>query len=722
MGERGTTGMILAAGLGTRLRPLTRYLPKPLLPVLGRPLLSIIADAFVAAGITRAAVNTHHLSEQIAEYLETASAGSQTAETPGTRFTVFHEPQILGTGGALVGAREFLDTDDDFLLYNGDVLCDLDLRLLLDEHRRNRARTGAVATLVLTDWPRVNSVVLRSDGTIGEIAGKLGAAPSAGDRPLTYTGIAAFSREIFDYLPAGFSSLADALVATLRARVDAVRGLAPDDLYWNDLGTVGRLLDVHRQLLGGRRPRFARRLLAEREIADPVGPETGAGGGAMTPRGAPAKTPILVAAGARLDPGATLEGFCFVDGGATLGADCRLVDCVVLPGADIEPGTELRDAIVGSDFVVTREQNDVLGARIVNEAGFGECGAADDPEGDACTVTPITGHGSDRRFWRLRAGDRRAVLMQSPPADEEFDRFVAIGRFLHEQELGGPDILAADHVDRQILMTDHGRRTLCVASAAATTAPDHLYRPVIDLLVELQVRGTAMMDACPEACDRQLDYETLRWETDYFRRRFLHGVIGLPPADLECLDDDFRRLAEAALAQPVVLIHRDFQSQNIVVSGAGDAAPPRIGLVDFQGMRRGPIAYDLMSMLRDAYVDLGETAIDSLREYYRRQLATHGGPDLDPTVLRVMATVAGLQRSMQALGAFGYLSEVKGKSGFRRYIPLCWRHLRAGLRDVTALQSIVPAAGAVSDDLFPGPLPELARVVADLGEAATRER
>ena len=170
-GSSDRRGMILAAGYGRRLLPLTRHLPKPLLPVLDVPLLARAGQALRAAGITTVAANTHHLSEQIESFAR-ADAGELS-------LTLHHEPEILGTGGALHGARDFLAAADSFVLYNGDVLCDLDLRELVAAHEGQKAGIGGgnggeigvevEATLALVDWPQVNSVRLAADGRVVRI-------------------------------------------------------------------------------------------------------------------------------------------------------------------------------------------------------------------------------------------------------------------------------------------------------------------------------------------------------------------------------------------------------------------------------------------------------------------------------------------------------------------------------------------------------------------------
>jgi len=224
-----------------------------------------------------------------------------------------------------------------------------------------------------------------------------------------------------------------------------------------------------------------------------------------------------------------------------------------------------------------------------------------------------------------------------------------------------------------VLMEDLGDDTLHrLAHADPVRRPD-LYRQALDTLVALQTRGTTALERCPAAEGRVFDAAVVRWEHDYFRERFLRGEAGLAAADLAGLDADLALIGDAVLSQPYVLMHRDFQSQNIVIKDG------RARLVDFQGARRGPYAYDLMSLLRDAYVDLGIDLRDDLLTYYISALTTVGNPV--PADIARDVTAAGLQRVMQALGAFGFLSGVKGKTAFRDHIPLALRHLREMSRD-----------------------------------------
>lgn len=548
MGDR-LRGMVLAAGYGTRLAPLTDHVPKPLLTVRGVTLLERAIASLARAGCGAVAVNTHHCGEMLARHLEEAS--------PPVAVQVFPEAEILGTGGALDGAREFLAEADAFCIHNADVLFAGPLDGLVRDHGQGRA----MATLLVTDWPPVNSVALAPDGAVLSLRG------SGDGRRLTYTGIGIFSRAILDEVPAGFSSLADILERCLHKSPGSVRAVVTE-APWSDLGTPGRYLD------------------------------------AVEDRG--------------------------------------------------ESGGPLR-------------------------------------------VEPLLGQGSDRRFWRLAAGDWSVVAMRDVPDSEEFSRQIAIGSRLYAAGLGAAEILAVDEPAQTVIMEDLGGWDLWSAAAELGTEPGpwcDLYAPVVDHLLALQAGGSEALADLSAVWDRSLDQDGLRWETDYFRTRFLMGHLGWPEADLADLDSEFAALARSVAAQPQVLIHRDFQSRNILLWGG------RVRLVDVQGMRSGPVFYDLASLLWDPYVSMPAAARERLRDRFADGLGADGA---EQRAARTMFLAASLQRLMQALGAFGFLGHVKGKTEYLAHIPRAIMNLKL------ALAQLGTDHGGASDG--PGPLPRLTTLV-----------
>jgi mannose-1-phosphate guanylyltransferase len=281
--------MILAAGLGTRLRPLTDELPKPLVPIGDRPVVAHIAERLAAGGIDHAAINTHHLAEAFTPAL--------LASLP-LALTVFHEPAILGTAGGVANAAPALG-EGDVLVWNGDILVDLDVGILLAAHRRR----GAPATLVITPRPIGEGTVgLGHRGEVVRLRGeRFGEETSGGD----FLGIYVIGPDLRARLPREGCLVGDACLPALRAGdklgTFVVRG------PWDDIGTVASYLRANERWL-------------ER-----------AG------RGAWAEPSATIAEGVELDASV-------VGGGAKVRGRGALRRVVIWPGAEAE--APLEDAVV----------------------------------------------------------------------------------------------------------------------------------------------------------------------------------------------------------------------------------------------------------------------------------------------------------------------------------------------------------------------------------------
>lgn len=638
--------MILAAGLGTRLRPLTEHIPKPLVTVLGRSPLENAIINLKGIGIREIGINTHHLAYRIENFV------SSLPDSGG--LVLFHEPRILGTGGALINARDFLSGTGFFILHNADVLTDMDLESLCSHHNKS----NATATLVLTDYAPENKVLCAPNGSVLDIAQSIG---GSGKR-LTYTGIAAFSPGIFDFLPEkGPASLIKALLKAVKERPGSVRAVMPEKLYWNDLGTLRRYCGAHEDIL-------IKRVFSLRDMRIPGGP-------------------VFAAGGARISDKARLKGFVSVGSGCRVEDGAELEDCVLMAGAVARKGQSYRQAVMGRNFCISTEAPEVRNLAIVRRRSFGP----------GLTAAPLVEQGSDRQFFRLSDGSQSVVLMTCAPDDPDFGRYVEIGHFLYERGLGVPEILAVDVASHCVLLEDLGDDTLYLKAGQERDPQvlEGLYSGVIDLLADLNARATRELSACPAAAGRALDYDQLRWETDYFRENFLQRLLGFDKDRTSGLDEEFIRLARTVASHPRVFIHRDFQSQNILIKN-GQAR-----IVDFQGARLGPAAYDLASLLKDSYVVLPAAVRQRLAKRYRRSAARAGGISMSQTDLAEFLVTAGLQRNMQALGAFCFLWLVKGKPQFGKFIRPGLNHLEEGLSELN--ETGIP----------PGPLPGLTAIVAE---------
>ena len=232
--------MILAAGYGERLWPLTADRTKPALPVLGKPLVGYVAEYLAGLGIKEVVVNLHHHPDSVRRSL---GDGSQF----GVKLQYVHEPIILGTSGALDNARALLD-GDTFVVVNGKLITDLDLRGALQEHRAR----NALATLVLRRNPKFErfSFVEVRDGLVTRFAGM----PSrdswqSDDPPLMFTGIHIIEPRIFDYIPVGvFSDSVIDVYPQAIAKGERILGHVAEGM-WYELSTMQRYLDISLALL-----------------------------------------------------------------------------------------------------------------------------------------------------------------------------------------------------------------------------------------------------------------------------------------------------------------------------------------------------------------------------------------------------------------------------------------------------------------------------------------
>ncbi|MDX6528318.1 MAG: mannose-phosphate guanylyltransferase [Blastocatellia bacterium] len=232
--------MILAAGFGERLWPLTCDRTKPALPVLGKPLVGYVAEYLAKYGIDDVIVNLHHQPDSVRQALGDGSDF-------GVRLEYVHEPIILGTSGALDNARRLLQ-DDTFVVVNGKLITDLDLKAALETHRQ----TKALATLVLLrNWKYERfSVVETLDGLVRNFAGMPSSTPNPdAEPPLMFTGIHILEPRIFEYIPPGvFSDSVTNVYLPAIAKGERIAAHVTEGM-WYELSTLNRYLDISLALL-----------------------------------------------------------------------------------------------------------------------------------------------------------------------------------------------------------------------------------------------------------------------------------------------------------------------------------------------------------------------------------------------------------------------------------------------------------------------------------------
>ena len=567
--------LILAAGFGTRLAPHTNHLPKALFPLDGIPVLARMIDNLKRAGCSEIAVNTHHLANQVEAYLHEHEFGIP--------ITISHEPDILGTGGAIRHLERFWD-DRPFIVVNADIVTDIDLA----HAYRTHLAEASPATLVLHDRPPFNRVFIdEADRIIG--FERFAEADGHQDRKrLAFTGIHVMDRRILPWLPeSGFCDIIAVYDRMIKSGQHIHAHIAQGH-YWQDMGTPQRFRDA---------------------VVDAIAPRA-------------------------------FES--------------------AFPGAQTN--------------------------RIERHR--------------------LKGDGSDRQWFRLTSDNRCLILadhgLTPDPEGSEVNAFVNIGRHLRTSGLPVPEIVAADAFSGLAFVEDLGDVHLqqAISQTQNQEAIEARYKKIIDTWLDLT-------ENAGPGFNTKWTYQTKAYDADlivekecrYFVDAFLVGYLGLD-VYFEDLAMEFERLAEQTLTVGVPgMIHRDFQSRNVMLFGGQHY------LIDFQGARLGPIQYDLASLLIDPYVGIDDALQSILLNYAADQASLR-------LKCKASSFVQGYRycavtRNLQMLGAFGFLTRAKGKQEFEAWIPraaaMLTKHIR--LADENAfprLLSIATTIGELVKNHHPG--------------------
>jgi len=290
----------------------------------------------------------------------------------------------------------------------------------------------------------------------------------------------------------------------------------------------------------------------------------------------------------------------------------------------------------------------------------------------------LQGDGSKRLFWRIpcvESGERFIVLSNFPgDAFSRRENFASVRIGLHLKSKGAPvpEIYASDLDNGWIIMEDLGRLRLQDVLAAGED-PMPLYREIITLLFHLQLKGAEGFDTAWCCQTPYYDHTVMQtYESTYFVEAFLGVYLGLKKDWVE-LREPFAYVADRlSQSRNFFFLYRDFQSRNILVEHG------RIGFVDWQGGRLGPLGYDLASLLIDPYVGLSPETQEAIFHAYEALLRKHDSALADELIRDYPFLV--LQRNLQILGAFATLSKIHGKTYFEEYIPSAVQGLTEHLR------------------------------------------
>jgi aminoglycoside/choline kinase family phosphotransferase len=291
-------------------------------------------------------------------------------------------------------------------------------------------------------------------------------------------------------------------------------------------------------------------------------------------------------------------------------------------------------------------------------------------------LSPLEGRGSDRTFFRVRWNQKDSViLIHYDPKRVENTYYTDIAKFLLRIGISVPRAIRHDPARCLIIMEDLGDTDLWSFRKNSWETRRTLYQKTLGIAHRLH--SFPETDFPPDRVRLMEDFSPnlYRWERDYFRDHFVKGVceIELEPQFERQLEVELSGLAERLLATTRSLVHRDLQSQNVMIR---DGEPL---FIDFQGMRFGSPFYDLGSLLCDPYVNLLDSERDELLSFYYGLSKS----DLDLATFQNAFWEASVQRLMQALGAYGFLGLKKGLKAYLDHIP-------SGLRNLRLASSLVP--------------------------------
>lgn len=307
---------MLGAGLGERLRPLTDQLPKPLIPVFHRPLITYAFDHLLAAGVQEFVINTHHLPQAYTEAFP-----DQTYR--GARLQFRHEaPVRLETAGGIANVQDLLG-NEPFIVYNGDILTDLPLEKLIREHNER----GNLVTLALrSQGPALHIAWDAETGRVTDIRNKLGTRQEGG---YLFTGIYACSPEFYSWLTPGKVESVIPIFLDMIQKGSGLGAVVIDEGEWWDLGSRSAYLESHLALqnLGDRFPSYP----------------------SPSPR-------VSIDPTANISDKALLQGLNVVGPQATIEPGAELENCVVWPGARVQAGARLKECIVRRGIEASGEQ------------------------------------------------------------------------------------------------------------------------------------------------------------------------------------------------------------------------------------------------------------------------------------------------------------------------------------------------------------------------------
>jgi len=376
-----------------------------------------------------------------------------------------------------------------------------------------------------------------------------------------------------------------------------------------------------------------------------------------------------------------VQGFVALGDGVVIAEGARLTRSVIWDGAHIAANGIIDNAIVGrcahvhgrvpgiavrSDFSL-QEENPAADTQLAMALSKLHWNPAD------TTVINFEPRGSARAFMRLQHKRRSVIMIRYSLEREENRLYAAQARFLKTIGWPVPEVLVDVPEKQFTVVEDLGDQSLQgLAVSASHMRVERYYRTVLPPVHALHERGTQAARSRRLELLAPFSADLYRWEREFFANHFLSAQLHVPAPEIKIILRELEDVARNLLRARPTLVHRDLQSSNILfVRG-------KPFFIDFQGMRFGPAAYDLASLLCDPYVELSLTTQRKLVEYYNNT-TTAGEP-----IAESLFWQAAVERLAQALGAYGRLCAQPETAWFKKYIPRGLRMMQRALRQVGA--------------------------------------
>ena len=623
--HKPTKAIILAAGFGTRMRPLSLGLPKPLMPFWGKPVLQHAIDLLASFGVKEIVINCHYEAAQIMDYIRRNPSS-------GLRLNISFEPEILGTGGALKKASWFFGKEP-FWLYNADVISLPSPKPFFD--LINKPKTIAVVWQQPKRGPR--SVDVRS-GLIENFISK----NPGGENTSTFAGLQLIKPELLAFLAnEDFSSIITAYQRAIKKgfKVRAVE----KDWFWNDLGTPQQYIAAHAEVA-------AKKSL--HRLTDPA----------------------VFKRHQRLIKDGQATGFVAADPRVKIHPKSALRDCIIWKDVTLGPKAKLNTVIISGPQKINHPSS-LISVPAENMLSLSEIKAVKKIKlnSNACSIQVFEERGSDRSYYRLNDNQDSAILMRYSLDRTENGLFAQHSTYLRKCKVPVADIYHHDKQKHFMLIQDLGDLNLLAAAKGAKLKKQkQLYLKAVELTAQLHLKASRP----PKGLTLQAPFnEALYdWERAYFSNHFLRQVLGWSENKSASFIQELKFISKKLLRVPQVMVHRDLQSTNIMLHKNSAY------LIDFQGMRLGAAAYDLASLLLDPYLML---PIDLQKELLSEYVKLTGDKKTE-----LLFWEAGIQRLMQALGAYGRLSQNPRTIRFKHYIQPGLSMLHQVLGEAKGLEKV----------------------------------